>query len=610
MAAPGDTSGAKLPAIAGLALLSAYFVTRALAPDTGAAEFAYAPWTPAFHPLGGMRGFTLEQLADHVLRAVVLGPALFLLALGLARATVRWHPAALLDKRLHVPAAVLSVATTAFVMVFVLRGRPIVDDEITYATMARIFASRRLADPDLPELFPTLFEIATPIGITGKYLPGEALVQVPGVRLGIPALLHVPLCALTLFAFYRAALLLTEDARIASWSTTFLALSPMFVLCAATGHSQATAFTCTTVAVLGYALAAKRSLARGGILAGLAVAFGMLVRPQAVPVVGVVLVVSFTHLLIKRRAIGAWLGFGLTSVLGVVAIVAYDYKLSGDTFQFPFWFMRATEPWGFGPIGGPGSYEHTLLGALANQVVVAVRLNAWWLGWPLSLLLLTRLSVLRRVWSTAGVLVGLAVALVLFQFGYYTTGVSDVGPIYHYELLLVLSVWAAYFVVDLSRERPRLAGALLLVHLVLGTGTFFVEQSSRLHRLIESIHAKSDRVLAKLPRRSLLLSETQCSEVTGSGWLLRGYPREVRHAKARYIIHPRPDPLQLDSLLARLPNRACFYVHNTGARWLEVLPCADARDLLIRPLGGGAPCLELPSTARRLGWYQALEPYF
>lgn len=600
---------ARLCGLAGVVLLGAYLLARALLPDTGRDEFAYTPYGWEFRLIGGMRGLTAEQVWDHALRIGVLGPALLLVSVALARSALRFDFGALVERRVHVAASLLSVATIGYVMVCVLKGRPIVDDEITYATMGRILASGRLADATLPELPPTLFEIVTPRGITGKYLPGEPLVQMLGVALGIPALLHVPLCALTLWTFHRATSLLSADARIASWSTTFLALSPMFILCSATGHSQATALTCVTLAVLGYALAVKRGLARGGVLAGLAVAFGLLVRPQVMPVVALVLAIAFTWHAIQRRALGPWLGYALTSPLGIAAIVGYDYALSGEALHYPFYFMTATERWGFGPIAGPGTYAHTLELAFMNQPIVALRLNAWWLGWPLSLLLLTKPAIARLVWTHARVLIGLAAGIVAFQFGYYTTGISDVGAVYHFELLLPLSVWAAYVLIELARTKPRLAGALLCVDLVLGTGSFLIEQTSRLHRLIETIHAQSDRVLAGLPPHSLLLSETWCSEVAPNGWLLRGYPREVRDERANVIVHSRPEPEKLDALLARLPDRPCFYVHASPEGKLETLPCARARPALSRPLRGGPPCSDPISSASRLGWQRWQQPY-
>lgn len=595
---------AKLPASLGLGLLAAYFVLHAtwLAPTE--AEFAYAPWHPRVHLFAPMRGFTFEQLADHALRALVLGPALLLLTIALTRSRLHVDWGALWSRRVHVPAAVLSVAATTFTMLVLVRGRPIVDDEVTYASMARSLLRGRLADPPIPGFNLTLFEVPTALGITGKYLPGEALVQTVGLWVGVPPILHIAANALTLFCFHRALVLMTADERIASWSTAFLGLSPMFILCAATGHSQATAFACTAASMLGYALADKRGLVRGALLSGLSVALGMLVRPQALPVVGVVLAISYTGLAVRRGAWGRWLVFGVTSALGVAAIAGYDYLLAGNKLEFPFTFMRATERWGFGPIGGPGSYEHTLRGALANQAVVFVRMNSWWLGWPLSFLLLAFPGGLREVFRHAPVVLGIALSVLLFQFGYYTTGVSDVGPLYHYEVLPLLATWLSYSISKLARERPRLVGALLAVHLGLGTGTYLVQQASRLHRLVEAIHHEADRVLASLPPRSLLLTETWCSEILTAGWLLRGYPQQVVDDRAKVVIHSRPEPAQLASVQAHFADRSCFYVHGVAEkRALEVLPCAEAMPLLLRPLGGGPGCYMPLSTAQRLGLY-------
>jgi hypothetical protein len=592
--------------LSGLALTTLYFVIDQLLPSTGRAEFTYVPFKPEFHLFAAMRGFTFEQLVNHVLRVLLLGPGLLALSLGAARMLRHGTTPAWLG-RLHVVAAGTSVAITAYVMLFVLRGRAITDDEVTYRTMARSFTRGALGEPSHPGQLLDLFEVPTRVGIAGKYLFGEPLVQMPGVLLSMPALGHLLLNALSLFALYKAVLLLWEDRRLAACSCSLLAISPTFMLCGATGQSQPTSLCCVLLSVLGYALAKREQPWLGGLLAGAAVGFGLSVRVQTLAPAGAVVGCAFVLLALRTRDVRSLVGFGLPCALGVAAIAGYNYLLSGDPLTLP-WFLQGevAERYGFTRVLRNKSFVHTPLGALQNLAVVAVRMNSWWLGWPLALLLLFRRSVLRHVYERGALLVWIALALIAFELGYYSTGVSDVGPIYHFELLPCLSVIAATCVLELWRARPELALAAVLVHVALGTGTFVWEQSARLGRLVQTVYAEPERVLASLPDHSLLLVEpSACQHSLRLGWVHRPFPLVTHDPDARVVTYGRPRGELADSFIAQFPGRQCFVLDHDPQFEPIVLPCSEARAQLARPFeeDGEAMCDRVLSTAEKLGLY-------
>jgi len=596
--------------IAGALLLTAYFVIRQLLPSTGRSEFAYAPFTAEFHLFAPMRGFTVEQLVSHVLRVVVLGPALLLLSFGLAR-VLQLEPLkyAALARRLHVWLGACSIAVTAYVMCFVLRGRAIIDDEVTYAEMARTFSRGALAEPAIRGATLDFFEVVTKVGVTGKYLFGEPLVQMVGVLVGVPALLHLVLNAITLGALYRSVQVFWSDRALSACSCALLALSPTFMLCAATGLSQATSLTCVALSIWGYALAARRAQPWGGVFAGLAVAFGFTVRVQTMAPVALVLGCAFLVLAYRTRRLGALFGFVGASLLGAVAVGAYNHALTGNPLTLP-WFLQdpeTTEHYGFGRVWSGSEFTHTPLGALQNLLVVGVRMNSWWLGWPLALLLVFQRGPLRRVFTDAPIFVAVSLAIIVFELGYYSTGVSDVGPIYHFELLLGLSVVAAHFVTDLLRKRPELAVAGLVVHVLLGTGSFVYEESARLERLASSVHRGPERVLALLPENSLLLYEHSCSDVIAVGWMMRPFAQMTHDPRARTVTYGRPHPATLDSFVRRFGDRSCFYLDRSQQGQLQVSDCKAARARLMRPFvkdRNQLRCAYIASTAQRLGWLE------
>jgi hypothetical protein len=588
--------------LTGFLLTTLYFVLTQLLPDTGPSEFAYVPFGPEFHLFSPIRGFTLEQLVSHVLRVLVLGPGLWLTALGMAPLLQLSELQLRFLNRTHFVAGVLSLLTTASVMLFVLRGRAIVDDEITYTDMARNFSRGLLELPRLRGQVLDVFEVVTPRGgITGKYLFGEPLVQVPGVLVGMPALMHLPLNALSLYAQYQAVLRLCQDRGLAAVSCGLLAISPMFVLCGATAQSQSSSLLCVLLCLLGYALAARGSPWRGGLLAGAAVGFGLSVRMQSLVPVGAVVGCYFLQLAWRKRDPRGVLGMAATGLLGLGAIAGYNALVTGDALKLP-WFLQgnAVESYGFVRVWPNVDFVHTPLGALQNLCVVAVRMNSWWLGWPLALLLLRR-SALQRVWREGAVFIWVAVALTVFEAGYYSTGISEVGPIYHFELLPCLSLVGAQCLLELWQKRPELALTAVLVHVLLGTGSFVWEQTARLARLMHIVQDEAERIVADMPKQSLLLVDTSCRQALRMGWRHRPFALMNHDPAADVMVYTRPSPKHADAFIAQFPGRSCYYLQRDAQRAPQLVPCAAARAQLAEPFPTSEnECLHLPSSAELL----------
>ncbi|MEZ4588419.1 MAG: glycosyltransferase family 39 protein [Gemmatimonadales bacterium] len=86
-----------------------------------------------------------------------------------------------------------------------LRPLPWVYDEAAYLLQARIFATGSWSAPGrpMPEFFEQLHVFVTP-RLVPKYPPGHALLLVPGVLLGLPALVPLLLSGLTAGLFFAA----------------------------------------------------------------------------------------------------------------------------------------------------------------------------------------------------------------------------------------------------------------------------------------------------------------------------------------------------------------------------------------------------------------------
>jgi hypothetical protein len=426
----------------------------------------------------------------------------------------------------------------------------------------------------------------------------------PGVLVSMPALLHIPLNALTLFALYRSVQLLWAERALAAVSCGLLAISPTFILCGATGQSQATSLTCVMLGVLGYAIAKRQSQLWGGALAGAALAFGLTVRLQTHVPVGAVLGGFFIVLAARTRNLRGVASFGALSALGVGAVALYNLELTGNALKLP-WFLQGDgiERYGFGRVWSNIQFVHTPLGALQNLLIVAVRMNAWWLGWPLALLLLFRRSALQKLWSEGAILLAVSLALITFELGYYSPGIPDVGPIYHFELLPCLSVIAAQVVIELWRSRPELAMTAVMVHVLLGTGSFVGEQSARLGRMMAAVYAEPEHVLASLPDHSLLLYDPGCKNALRVAWIHRPFALVTHDPRARVISYARPNPRFVDHFISQFPDRACFYLDHNEQYEPVILPCAEARTQLSREFptqDNSDQCMHVASSAEKL----------
>jgi hypothetical protein len=585
-------------------LLTGLYFAWLIAEPRGSFEFGYAPFGPEPLPYSPMRGFTYEQLWGHVARAALLGPGLLLLSAGLSR--VRPFKRSFSTRRLAAVLATLSLVVTAVVMLGVLQGRAIADDELTYRMQATFFSDGRLGDATLGFTPPDVFTVQTLRGYTGKYLPGEGLVQVPGLRLGVPALMHLVLLAVTLLCWHRAVTL-RAGARFADLATAALAISPMVMLTAATGLSETTSLCAAAVAGLGLEWSRHTRPYAGALLVALGVGFGLATRLQSLVPIGGVLVPAAAWELAKRRRFGAFgaLVAGLSASLA--ALGWYNHALSGSATTLPWYMQCAIEHYGFGPVWRYDLFSHTPWTALENFGVVLVRLNAWWLGLPLSLGVLGFALWQKTFERRFGVWYLVALAIVAFEFLYYSPGASDTGSLYHHELVLPGSLIAAGAVEALLQRFPAFGPSALAVHLALGTAPFVAEQSLRLARLVGAIHDDSDAALARITPPAIVFHELRQSEYLMAGWLFDSFPRRNRGPSEPVVTFPNVPEALRAQVLAEYPGRACWYYHRdpeTAAA--SIMPCSETTALMNRPLNDDGRPLWIAPTAYRLTSFDPL----
>lgn len=525
----------------------------------GPQEFLYIAW-PRLEPLpfASMSGFTPWQLSSLLARLVFLGPGLLLLGLAVAPAL----------RTFRIPRArpwvVLALAGVAILLVaaFVTRGVPFQDDGATYLMQAAPLSHGHLFAPPVPKTgrWAEPFTVFTSRGTTGKYLFGEPSVLALGLRAGVPLAGQILLALLTLLLVLAHARKAASP-EVALGAVVLLAVSPCFLFTSATFLSEVPALAGVALAVYGLEV---RGL-RGGLWIGLGLGFALVCRPQVAAPCGLALL--FSGRWDRRMLLGAVLGIAAP----VASIFAYDRALSGNAWTLP-WALAGVERLGFGHVLG-NAYRYTPLQGLKEIGVVLTRLNGWALGWPISWLgPLAWIALRCPRWKLVRPWALVALATLGFQFFYYTVGTSDTGPIYHYAMLpfFAVSTVAALEVLLAGRWRASTLGVLAAL-VLLGTGSFVLEQSGRLRRLSDAIAARIHLKGMKTP--ALLFLDDEVWEPL-PGWVF-GPPSRERSPDAPVVYYPYTSPASSAYVEKLWPKRHCYFVRwaAESARWaLESCP--------------------------------------
>ncbi len=533
----------------------------------GLSEFAYdnplgGPYADFWPlPFASINGFTPEQLHSHLVRLLLLLPGVLLLAAAWPAPSLA--PWAERMGRVRWPA--WGALVSLFMALGVLRGMPTLDDEATYVMQAALWLQGDPLGPWTPgnPRWTENFTVFLERGVTGKYPPGQALLLVPGVLSGFPALLQ-PAFVLVFLALFRAQLARLENARTATLAVALLALSPNITFVGATCLSNLPALALLAAVVHFHTLANTRASAWAGVMLGLLV----VLRPQAALPAGVVVAVM------SGRSWARLVALGVGALPGTLALLAYNHHVTGNPLTMPFG-AGGNETYGFGPVGA-SQYQHTPWKALALQGVVALRLNGWALGWPASWLGVVAWWNEGRPQGEAARTWGwLALATTVFHAGFFNNSTTETGPLYHLPVVVWLAVVTAR-ALDATVARAPSAAVLrvALLSTLLGTTSFVAEHAARLLRLTDVV-ASPIMALRDLPRPALVFVETLSAGHRPSGFV-RGVPWRTRLPTDELVVYPRPSAATAAALQARWSARACVYVYDAGEpTGPRVVPCAE-----------------------------------
>ncbi|WP_435363795.1 ArnT family glycosyltransferase [Haloarchaeobius sp. DYHT-AS-18] len=372
-----------------------------------------------------------------------------------------------------------------------------------------------------------------------KYAPVPAGMFALGLAVGLPRL------ALAAIAAGNVGLVVTLgteafDRRVGVLAGILLVLSPMFLLASSLFLPYAPTTFLNLLFALGYVRAVRADEAtasrRWAALAGVAIALSFFGRPYtavlfALPFIGHAcwtLWTGYRHDAARLRPqLTRNLVIAMLGISGVVAALGYNWLLTGDPLLFPFEAFAPLDGLGFGQ---RRIVDHALvwtpaLSVRATTTLLVLFAQSWtaagWAGTVVFVVgLLAWAGHLRARESTPSIdrphlsddalrllLLGIFVSVIvgnLYFWGTYNVqgGLEDPndgllaihGPIYHFDMLVPLSVFGAFGVVGVGERlretvaatySPRTARVVLAAVLVLTVPAIGVAEQAALSGPVE-----------------------------------------------------------------------------------------------------------------------------
>jgi hypothetical protein len=421
-----------------------------------------------------VRYFDPQQLSSMLWKVVALLPATCCLSIAV---TLRYREK--LDKpslRLirffsgrNGVAFSLIVSTVAILLLIILvvRGNPVVDDEPAYVFQAKTYLTGAMALPPPPaaESLKTIWMIVSPVWTT-KYLWGHPVFLALGMLVGSPYAATVAMALGSLILLYHLGLQITSKNE-ATLAVVLVGLSPWFWFTSSTLLSHVSMLFLMLLFLVGWCHLQQRPRWWLGVLLGLCLGWAFTVRPLTSVLFGIPF--AFILFLNLYRSVRTWLpslvGFVAGGIVVLSMVLYYNHVVTGSAFALPFTADNPLDSLGFGPKGPAAHsvppYIHTPVAGLVNLVVTVMRANSWFLGWPISFLPLLGLLALskgrenpepvfeadegtRPVWTQFDTFwCILVVSVCVGHILYYAPGMSETGPFYYYELLIPLSFLTA-----------------------------------------------------------------------------------------------------------------------------------------------------------------------
>lgn len=397
------------------------------------------------------------------------------------------------------------IATVAYAWIChkVFNGIPRIDDSVAAVYQAKIFAAGNLLWPVNPEtkiwfdVFGVISPIDKPEYFVGMYPPGWSLLLVPGVMLGVPWLINPILGGLLVVTISELTREMFGEvpARVAG---LFALTSPYISVVSASHLSHTPAALGITLGWWATLRMMRTGQTRFAVVAGLAVGFTVLIRPETALLIGAIAAVGV--LVRFRRALELWkpilvaialAGSGALTLLAWQDVAVGKAGMTGHRID-----MKKTADFGFGRVGD-SSYIYTPEKAHKHNKDRFRELDKRLLGWPIPawILVLAPFFLFRgffREFWLLGPVLSLAVLYFYYWYWeewlvarYYFTGVP---------FLLVLAAKGWHDWQHRLRPFPVLNWVPVLM-LVVGVSWSVAVHSPKYHRWFQPHHGDVEDLL-------------------------------------------------------------------------------------------------------------------
>ncbi len=474
-----------------------------------------------------------------------------------------------------------------------LRPPAVISDESAYLLQAEIFASGHWTapPPPLPEFFEQMHVLVTPV-FASKYPPGHSLLLVPGVWIGLPALISILLTGVA------AALVFALARRVAG---PWVGLATWLLWTTAPGnlHFRTSYFAQMTTSALWllgwWFLLRWRESGRGWwlVLLAVATAWGAATRPFTmllfgIPVAAVVVVGAW-----KRRA---WRQLGVATAAGLLVLgilPLWDAETTGDWRRMPLVEYNQTylpsDTLGFNVHIPPprralppdqaaiaARFERLKLAHVPKALpkILAIRLLVigadMWDGWRALLIVFAGLGILRLPPGGRFAIVSVGI----YVLGHLAYCHSVDWSLYYLEILPVLAFVTAN---GLSRLRPKSSSgaagsvgrpewkaALVAVLLCVASGQSLVE-AARLRAYRRTLALGSERfeaLLASVPESKAIVFVRYSKTHDVESSLISNAP-DLAHERVWRVYDRGADDARL---VARAPDRAPYVFDEATGR--------------------------------------------
>jgi hypothetical protein len=217
-----------------------------------------------------------------------------------------------------------------------LRGIPIFHDEAAYLLQARIFAGLKWVAPGwpLPEFFEQFHVLVTPV-LAAKYPPGHSLLLLPGVWLGLPALMPVLLVGIAgalVFVLARQA----EGPWVGLLTWALWMSAPAVLRFLPSYFSETTSTVLWLLALWALGRYRTRSSSWYATLLGVAVAWLAITRPLTALALALPIGIVFLRTTVMRRRWRDLTGAFLAGVLVLGVMPLWSVETVGSWKSTPY----------------------------------------------------------------------------------------------------------------------------------------------------------------------------------------------------------------------------------------------------------------------------------